>query len=178
MVLQSNVQHQQPVPPFSVHGVPLESVTTLRNMPGTPQRRATLPNDTFPHTPVSPNSPPFFTTSPISDKHAPRLDMKDQQSTLGLPPITPVSPLHSSSIKSTARDCEHVQVVQGLGHQPTDVLHEPTHLSPGRVNLHDGYPISSRGCHNCVHELTSSWQGEPAGTLPTPVSALPRATGR
>ncbi|OAX35194.1 kinase-like protein [Rhizopogon vinicolor AM-OR11-026] len=213
MVLQSNAQHQQ-----SVHRipVPLDSATTFRHASesvnhdapcsGTSvfhtQRLMTFPDEftsTFPRTP--PNSRPFFPTpgvfnsqTPASHAKLPRLDTKDHQSTLGHPPITPVSPPCLFPSEKNAAHCQHhiPAVVQG---HLSDTLHEPTHLSPGRADLRNESPLFSPGQPNtsashdvtlispmlvdddsCKHEL-ASWKGDPSATLPTPVSPLPKDTG-
>lgn len=86
--------------------------------------------------------PPTFPLTPVSPLHAPRLDMKYHQSTLGLPPITPISPLPSFPFEKSAA-------------HPTCVENDDNH---------------ERGLAN--------WQGDPTGTLPTPVSPLKDDTGR
>lgn len=213
MVLQSNGQHQQPVPLLSVHLVPLELATTSGTASdgvSTPcsgtsvlraQRRSTFPNErthTSLHTPVSSNSPSFspipgvFNPQP-STLHAesPKLDIKNYHSTLGHPPITPDSPLRPFSFgKSAAHGQDRIPVVQG--HLPPNPLHEPAHFSPGHAGPGNESPSSFQDQPNTSHykldvplsqvlvekDASRSWQYDPSGMLPTPVSPLPRDTGR
>ncbi|OJA12814.1 hypothetical protein AZE42_09584 [Rhizopogon vesiculosus] len=185
MVLQSNAQHQQSCSGTSVFHT---------------QRRMTFPDEftsTFPRTPVSPqDSRPFFPTpgvfnsqTPASHAKLPRLDVKDHQSTLGHPPITPVSPLCSFPSEKSAAHCQHhIPAVQGQPHEPphfssgrADLRNEPPLFSPGQPNTstsHDAPLISPMLVDDdiCKHALTSL-KGDPSATLPTPVSPLPKDTG-
>ncbi|KAG1857386.1 hypothetical protein DFJ58DRAFT_330820 [Suillus subalutaceus] len=119
-----------------------------------------LPNEfspTFPHTSLSPNSGPYFSTprvhnsqSSTSRTELPRLDMKYLQSTHGQLPITPDSPLHPSNFgNSTAHGQD--QIVHGYLSQST----------PGSYGT-----VLVEGNDNRKREFASDL----SGMLPTPVT--------
>jgi hypothetical protein len=162
------------------------------------RRRSTFPNEctsTSLHTHVSSNSLSFLPTPGVfnpqtSTSHAelPKLDMKNYHSTFGHPPITPDSPLRPFSFgKGAAHGQDRIP-----GHLPPNHLHEPAHFSPGHAGPGNESPSSFQDQPSTSHyklnvplsqvlvekDASRSWQFDPSGMLPTPVSPLPRDTGR
>ncbi|KAG1874454.1 hypothetical protein F4604DRAFT_745126 [Suillus subluteus] len=173
MILPSSDQHKESVPLLSVHivssmatsGDVSDSIKT--SWSGASDLRSPfaqgsqiLPNEfspTFPHTSLSPNSDPYFSTprvhnsqSSTSRTELPRLDMKYLQSTHGQLPITPDSPLHPSNFgNSTAHGQD--QIVHGYLSQST----------PGSYST-----VLVEGNDNRKREFTSDL----SGMLPTPIT--------
>lgn len=178
MVFPSSVQHEESVPILSVHlvsststsvdhDVPDRISTSLlgaSDLPSPFAQGSVIMSDgfapTFLHTPVSPNSGPYFSTpsvhnsqSAISRIELPRLDMKYLQSASGQLPITPDSPVRPSDLEKTIAH-GHDQMGHG-------------YLSPPRPNgtvLVEGNNNRKRG-----------FASDLSGMLPTPISPKTRS---
>lgn len=115
---------------------------------------------TFLHTPVSPNSGPYFSTpsvhnsqSAISRVELPRLDMKYLQSASGQLPITPDSPVRPSDFEKTIAH-GHDQMGHGYLSLP----------GPNGTVLVEGNNNRKRG-----------FASDLSGMLPTPISPNTRS---
>ncbi|KAG2144269.1 kinase-like domain-containing protein [Suillus clintonianus] len=190
MLFPSSAQHQESVPLLSVHLV--SSATTSRNvsdsintscsgtsdLPSPSAQEGLISPDefipTFSHTPVSPNSGPYFSTpslrtsqSPTSRTDLPRLDMNSLQSTFGQLPITPVSASRPSDFEQSAAHGQDL-IMHGYLSPST----------PGRADLSNfsrDQPATSTDPNGTVlvegnDNRKRGFASDLSGMLPTPIS--------